>query len=83
MPTANIEMNEKNKRLVNNLIPGVYAGFGLFPDTDKDYLCEKKIFHCAISIGWNPVYENDEKTIEVFIIHDFEYHDFYDEILSI
>jgi FAD synthase len=26
---------------------------------------------CALSIGWNPVYDNAEKTIEVYIMHDF------------
>ena len=38
---------------------------------------------CALSIGWNPTYDNDEKTIEVFIINDFEGKDFYDDYLTV
>ena len=30
-----------------------------------------------MSIGWNPVYDNAEKTIEAFLIHDFEGKEFY------
>lgn len=30
-----------------------------------------------MSIGWNPSYDNAEKTIEAFLIHDFEDVDFY------
>ena len=39
-----------------------------------------------MSIGWNPVYDNQEKTVEVYIMHDFETHSsdgFYGEILSV
>ena len=30
-----------------------------------------------MSIGWNPVYNNAEKTIEAFLIHDFGDLEFY------
>ena len=36
-----------------------------------------------MSIGWNPVYNNSEKTIEAFLIHDFGGLDFYDSHLSL
>ena len=35
-----------------------------------------------MSIGWNPVYNNDFKTIEVYLISKFE-HDFYGENLEV
>jgi FAD synthase len=38
---------------------------------------------CALSIGWNPVYDNPEKTIEVYIMHDFGDLDFYGEHFEI
>lgn len=39
---------------------------------------------CALSIGWNPVYDNPEKTIEVYIMHEFGAdNDFYGEELKV
>ena len=75
MPTANIEMTDENKKLAEGLIPGVYAAVASF------MLSSKKEYMCALSIGWNPTFDNDEKTIEAFLIHDFEGQDFYDEFL--
>ena len=37
----------------------------------------------AISIGFNPVFDNAEKTIEVYIIHEFGDQEFYGEKLEI
>ena len=36
-----------------------------------------------MSIGWNPVYDNVEKTIEAFLVHDFEGKEFYGAKLSL
>ncbi len=60
-------MTDRNKELTAGLIPGVYAAKTVLvrdghPQTE--YLT-------AMSIGWNPVYDNAEKTIEAFLIHDF------------
>ena len=40
------------------------------------------IYKAAISIGWNPYYKNDKKTIEVHIIHTFQ-RDFYGDLLRV
>ena len=40
------------------------------------------IYKAAISIGWNPFYKNDKKTIEVHIIHNFQ-RDFYGQLLRV
>ena len=74
-------MTEENIRLTDDLIPGVYAALGYFRETELPYLDNKKPYLCALSIGWNPVYDNDQKAVEVFIIHDFEGKDFYGEKL--
>lgn len=77
IPTANIEMTEENKKATKNLIPGVYSAFGRFNNpSDKEFVHDTD-YWCTLSIGWNPVYENPEKTIEVYIIHTFS-KDFYD-----
>ena len=36
-----------------------------------------------MSIGWNPVYDNAEKTIEAFLVHDFGGEEFYGSHLSL
>lgn len=60
-------MTEKNKNLVKNLIPGVYTAFGEFVNPTLKFLDKNTKYKCALSIGWNPVYENPEKTIEVYL----------------
>ena len=65
-PTANIEMTEENQRLTMDLIPGVYLASAQFIHSPNEK------YKAALTIGWNPVYENLEKTIEVFIMNDFK-----------
>ena len=66
-------MTPENIEITKSLVPGVYAAMGTLDG--KDY-------PCALSIGWNPVYDNDTRTVEVFIIHKFE-QDFYGSNLSV
>ena len=75
-------MTEENVLLTQNLVPGVYQAIGTFPESDKAFLKKQDKYNCALSIGWNPVYENAQKTIEVFLIDDFK-EDFYGELLSV
>lgn len=81
VPTANIEMTAENRARTKDLVPGVYAAFASFPgckDADKD----GKIFSAALSIGWNPMYNNAQKTVEVFLLNTFP-EDFYGEVLQV
>eukprot|EP00347_Sterkiella_histriomuscorum_P013919 403362854 len=84
-PTANIEMTPINKRITADLIPGVYAAYATFvePKPELKIDISKSPFKCALSIGWNPVYENLEQTVEAYIIHDFQGQDFYGEELEV
>lgn len=66
-------MTPENVEITKSLIPGVYAAKGTL---------EGKEYPSALSIGWNPVYDNEQKTVEVFIIHQFE-EDFYGSNLSV
>jgi len=76
VPTANIKMTEKNKAKTQDLVPGVYAA---------EATLNGKSYRCAMSIGWNPVYDNTEKTIEAFLINNFdkEEYDFYGSHLQL
>ena len=74
VPTANVKMTEINKEKTEALIPGVYAAIAtltLPPSEDGNPENTEQKYLCAMSIGWNPVYDNAEKTIEAFLVHDF------------
>ena len=64
-------MTEVNKAITRDLIPGVYSAIGKFLDPSVDFLDSSKNYMCALSIGYNPVYDNAEKTIEVYLMDDF------------
>ena len=63
-PTANIEPQQS--RVMAQLIPGVYCGLVYLEDHPQPY-------KAAVSIGWNPQYDNTEKTTEVHILHTFQH----------
>lgn len=73
VPTANIEMTADNVCKTEGLIPGVYSATAA--------LCGKT-YRCAMSIGWNPVYDNEQKTIEAYLITD-NLGEFYGENLEV
>lgn len=77
VPTANIDMTTENQSIAKQLVPGVYSAIGTFKDPKLEFLRGGKKYKCALSIGWNPVFDNSEKTIEVFLINDFGQNDFY------
>ncbi len=68
VPTANIETKEK----FSHIQTGVYYG----PFRFLNYGIEKT-YAGVLSIGYNPYFDNNCKTIEVFLI-DYEGEDFYD-----
>ena len=73
VPTANIEMTAENVVKAKALVPGVYSAKGTL--REKEYAC-------ALSVGWNPVYDNPTKTVEVYILNSFD-TDFYGEHLTV
>ena len=73
VPTANVEMTAENKQITEALIPGVYSATATL---------RGKPYKCAMSIGWNPVYDNQERTIEAYLIDD-SLDEFYDEHLEV
>jgi len=73
VPTANVEMTSENKEITKGLIPGVYSATARLKGAT---------YKTAMSIGWNPVYDNQEKTIEAYLIDD-SLPEFYDEQLEV
>lgn len=78
-------MTPENIEKTKDLVPGVYAAVGKLIKVEglPGEFDSSEEYTCALSIGWNPVYENDQKTVEVFLIHDFEGEEFYGHTLSV
>ena len=67
-------MTTENKEKACDLIPGVYCA--IVQLNNKRYIG-------ALSIGWNPIYDNTDKTVEVYVVHDDVPKDFYGEPISV
>ncbi|XP_027105161.2 bifunctional riboflavin kinase/FMN phosphatase [Coffea arabica] len=73
IPTANIS-TEGYLDLLSEHPSGVYLGWAGLPT--------RGVFKMVMSIGWNPYFNNAEKTIEPWLLHDFT-EDFYGEELHL
>ncbi|KAH7516001.1 hypothetical protein FEM48_Zijuj10G0088200 [Ziziphus jujuba var. spinosa] len=73
IPTANLS-TERYSTLLSEHPAGVYFGWA--------GLSARGVFKMVMSIGWNPFFNNTEKTIEPWLLHDFN-EDFYGEELHI
>lgn len=67
IPTANFPI-EVVKQLPECIKTGIYFGFAT---VDKS-----EVFKMVMSIGWNPYFQNTQKSMEIHIIHQFD-EDFY------
>ncbi|UMM30274.1 hypothetical protein L5515_012223 [Caenorhabditis briggsae] len=70
-PTANMD-DSVIQNLPESLQVGVYYGTAIL---------EGKKYSMAMSIGWNPQYQNEKKTVEIHLI-DYAGGDFYGKRLS-
>ncbi|CAO3667272.1 unnamed protein product [Rhizopus stolonifer] len=69
IPTANLS-DEAINALVSGLETGVYYGWTQIGD-------ESEVYPMVMSLGWNPYYQNEKRSAEVHVIHQFS-EDFYD-----
>lgn len=72
-PTANFPVEVVNN-LPPELVTGVYFGFA---QVDKG-----EVHKMVMSIGWNPFYQNNTKSMETHILHEYE-SDFYGQQLTV
>ncbi|GFQ01814.1 bifunctional riboflavin kinase/fmn phosphatase [Phtheirospermum japonicum] len=73
IPTANLSAEGFSDALSEHP-SGVYFGWA--------GLANRGIYKMVMSIGWNPYFNNSEKTIEPWLLHDFD-KDFYGEDLRL
>ncbi|KAK2077510.1 hypothetical protein QBZ16_004355 [Prototheca wickerhamii] len=70
IPTANLD-DASLKSSLAEAVTGIYAGFASIGSSPA-------VHKTCMSIGFNPVFKNKQKTCEPWILHDFE-GDFYGE----
>ncbi|KAL9266030.1 Bifunctional riboflavin kinase/FMN phosphatase-like protein [Drosera capensis] len=73
IPTANL-LADSYSDFLSEHPSGVYFGWAGLP--------RRGIYKMVMSIGWNPYFDNPEKTIEPWLLHDFN-EDFYGEELRL
>uniref|UniRef100_A0A1I8P4B1 Riboflavin kinase n=1 Tax=Stomoxys calcitrans TaxID=35570 RepID=A0A1I8P4B1_STOCA len=73
IPTANYPL-EVVKSLPEAIQPGVYYGWA---NVDNG-----PVYKMVMSIGWNPFYDNKEKSMETHILHPFN-RDLYGSLLKV
>lgn len=73
IPTANLSTEGYSDLLMEHPA-GVYFGWA--------GLSARGVYKMVMSIGWNPYFNNKEKTIEPWLLHDFN-EDFYGEELRL
>ncbi|GLT49445.1 hypothetical protein SLA2020_229980 [Shorea laevis] len=73
IPTANLS-TQGHSSVVSENPSGVYFGWA--------GLSKRGVYKMVMSIGWNPYFNNAEKTIEPWLLHEFN-EDFYGEELRL
>eukprot|EP00727_Mastigamoeba_balamuthi_P014448 m51a1_g9628 putative riboflavin kinase (165) ;mRNA; f:1131339-1132128 len=72
-PTANLPV-ESNARELEKLPTGVYYGWACVWDLEEPH--GRTVHKMAMSVGKNPFFHSEAKTVEVHIVHSFP-QDFY------
>jgi riboflavin kinase len=74
IPTANLDV-ALIKKESDLLAPGIYFGWaglrGDLSSDDKKPRKEDVVVPMVMSIGWNPFFENQRKTVEPWLLKDF------------
>lgn len=68
IPTANLE-EKIVEALPSDFATGVYYGWSSI---------DGEVYKMVASIGWNPFYKNEKKTVEIHMLHKFE-NDLYEK----
>eukprot|EP00897_Mesotaenium_endlicherianum_P002821 jgi/Mesen1/2567/ME000162S01696 len=72
--TANLPTEAFSGQLAEHVC-GIYLGWAALAGREG-------IFKMVMSIGWNPYFDNEQKTMEPWLLHEFD-DDFYDEELRL
>ena len=64
IPTANLD-TEPIKDLIEDLGTGIFFGFSSIGSSST-------VYKMVMSLGWNPYYKNSKKSVEPWLLHEFE-----------
>lgn len=78
-PTANLDSNAVNA-LPKDLDNGVYAGF-VKVQVQNNEIDSETLWPMVMSIGYNPQFNNEKRTLEVHILRVFD-NDFYGALIE-
>lgn len=71
IPTANVDIHQVEK-VVAEGVTGIYAGWASVKVRSKISNKNDNVsYPMCMSIGWNPLFKNNEKTCEPWVLHDF------------
>lgn len=73
IPTANLPPDAIASHVAEHVC-GIYLGWA--------GLSHRGVFKMVMSVGWNPYFDNEQKTVEPWLLHDFG-EDFYGEELRL
>ncbi|KAJ3649354.1 hypothetical protein Zmor_021118 [Zophobas morio] len=73
IPTANYDVDVVNN-MPKEVEPGIYFGFAKVD--------QGPVYKMVMSVGWNPFYNNTQKSMEIYIIQKFD-EDFYGKMLKV
>lgn len=73
IPTANLPTTAFSS-ILSDCVCGIYLGWA--------GLSNRGVFKMVMSVGWNPYFDNAEKTVEPWLLHEFP-EDFYGEELRL
>jgi riboflavin kinase len=94
IPTANLDVDALGESL-DGVGAGIYCGFAYIDPSPEEVSVSQgevpstfptlqgKVYKMVMSIGWNPFFKNEKKTVEPYLIHDFGGKDFYGSNLSL
>ena len=94
IPTANLDVDALGESL-KGVDAGIYCGFAYIDPSPEEVSVSQgevpstfptlqgKVYKMVMSIGWNPFFKNEKKTVEPYLIHDFGDKDFYGSNLSL
>ena len=76
-PTANLDPAAFESTL-DSEEEGVYVGWATLEDGQGAALppAARVVHKAVLSIGWNPTFHNEKRTVEAYLCHEFE-RDFY------
>ena len=66
-PTANLDPAAFESK-IDDSEEGVYVGWAQVVDSRSG---PSPVYKSLVSVGWNPAYDNEKKTVEAFICHSF------------